>query len=107
MVKLVKDCAERCGRDTKLYASHSLRKGGAHEYLLVGGWTLHEVALFGRWKGERIAGLYVEKAIGQLSKGMQTKMLSGRRQGRVQLKKPPRPRDVRMWRIKRALKKEE
>ena len=107
MVKLVKKCAEVCGRDTKLYASHSIRKGGASEYLVAGGWSLHEVALFGRWRGERIAGLYVEKVIGQLSVGMQTKVLSGKREGRARFKKPPRERDVRMYRIKRALKKED
>ena len=105
MVKLVKRCAEECGRDTKLYSSHSIRKGGASEYLVAGGWTLHEVALFGRWRGERIAGLYVEKVVGQLSEGMQTKVLSGKRESRARFKKTPRDRDVRIHRIKRALKK--
>ena len=68
---------------------------------------MHEVALFGRWKGERIAGLCVSRVVGQLSKDMQTKVLSGKRESRASFKKPPREREVRMHRIKRALKKQE
>ena len=64
-MNLLKKAAEKCGRDTTKYGTHSLRRGGAAAYLLAGK-GLSDVALYGRWADMNSCRLYVEPSITHL-----------------------------------------
>ena len=61
VMNILKDAAEKCGRDTSKYRTHSLRRGGASAYMyLLAGKNLLDVALYGRWADMNSCRLYVE-----------------------------------------------
>ena len=48
VMNTLKNAAEKFGRDTSKYGTHSLRRGGASAYLLAGKYLLDDiVALYG------------------------------------------------------------
>ena len=51
--KLVKEAATRMNLDHTLYSSHSLRSGGACQLLILG-FTIEEIMIFGGWESDAI-----------------------------------------------------
>ena len=102
--RLAQRGAELCGRDTRLYATHSWRRGGASAYILAG-CSLQSVQLYGRWALLSSLKLYVGPVIGQLLSGAQELVLSGKEEVRMLDRPQPRPRDFNLHRAKAAVKK--
>ena len=71
VMKLVRVGAELCGRNTKEYGTHSLRRGGANEYFLAG-MSLSSYQLFGRWASIQSVKLYTGEleGVSQVMRGM-------------------------------------
>ena len=103
-MELVRVGAELCGRDTKLYATHSLRRGGANEYYLAGQ-SLQSVQLFGRWASIESVKLYTSEGVSQVMRGRQEVMLGGTSGLRVLEQAVPRPRETQMWRAAQAVQR--
>ena len=104
VMELVRVGAELCGRDTKLYATHSLRRGGANEYYLAGQ-SLQSVQLFGRWVSIESVKLYTSEGVSQVMRGMQEVMLGGTSGLRVLEQAVPRPREMQMWRAAQTVQR--
>jgi hypothetical protein len=101
---LAQKAAELCGRDTRAYATHSWRRGGASSYLLAG-CSLQAVQLYGRWALLSSLKLYVEPVLGQLLGGAQEKVLSGHEEVKMVDRPEPRPRIFNMHRAKEAVQR--
>lgn len=102
VMNLLKQAAEVCGRDTKEFGTHSLRRGGASCYLLAGK-LLDEVALFGRWADTRSMRSYVEPSAGFMMRGAQDKVNRGEEEPNCVLRRPQRARAVQMRRAARKV----
>jgi len=102
--RLAQRAAELCGRDTRAYATHSWRRGGASSYLLAG-CSLQAVQLYGRWALLSSLKLYVEPVLGQLLGGAQEKVLSGHEEVKMIDRPEPRPRIFNMHRAKEAVQR--
>ena len=104
MRQMAQRAAELCGRNTKDYATHSWRRGGASAYLLSG-CTLQSIQLYGRWALLSSLKLYVEPVIGQLLQGAQQRVLTGVEEIRLVDRPKPMERTVNMHRAKNAVMK--
>ena len=103
MLDLMKLAAERCGRDTTKFGTHSLRRGGACAYLSSGA-TLEQLCFHGRWApGSRAPIAYVQEGVGMLLGDMQAKVLRGDVAHAVLERAPPRERVMRQFEVSRAM----
>ena len=102
VMNVIKNAAQRCGYDTAMYATHSLRRGGASAMLLSGAMTLPEVKTFGRWKGETSCRLYVEEGARAVAKHAAWIAVRGGVAEHMQDRAPPRPREQRQVELNRV-----
>ena len=100
VMRIIQGAAEGCGRDTKLFGTHSLRRGGAASYLLAGQ-SIESVALFGRWANTQTVRGYIEPAARTLMKGYQDRVNHGFEDPCIILKEKPRERDMQLFRARR------
>jgi len=105
ILKIIKAAAVAAGKDPTEYASHSMRKGGASQYLLSGNCTLEEVRIMGRWKSFKAMGVYIDEAAKDLTRGKQWSVCRGATHKSVLLRRPPRERDFMRWKARKQATK--
>ena len=102
---MVKAAAQAAGQDPTEYASHSLRKGGASQYLISGQCSLEEVRIIGRWKSYKAMEVYIDEAAKDLTRGKQWRVCRGYEDPAIALRKPPRERDFLRWQVRKQVSK--
>ena len=100
VVHEVKAAAVECGYDAAVYASHSLRRGGATACLLAG---MSIEATFGRWKGELCLCLYIETGTAFLIRRYSNRVVEGIEDADLLQRQLPRQRDVLFVRAKKSM----
>ena len=100
IMRLVQAAAEGCGRDTKLYGTHSLRRGGASSYVLAGA-TIDNTALFGGWASSHTVRRYIEPAAKFLMKDFIDKVTEGVEEPSLVMRGKPRGRDLQRFKAQR------
>ena len=102
VTKLLRAAAESCGREGKDFGTHSLRRGGACQYLQAGA-SFPDTKLYGRWRSDAAALGYLESAAGSLMKGMERAVCEGKEEVRLLQKRAPPTQRLRQERLKRKI----
>ena len=104
VLKLIKDTAATCGLDSREYATHSMRRGGAAAYLLAG-MPLEACKWHGRWASLESMKPYAEPAVKGLTRDLQWRVVRGVTDTAMQDKEVPREREFELWRVRQAAMK--
>ena len=103
-MKMLKAAAESCGRKAADYGTHSLRRGGACQYLMAGA-SFSDTKMFGRWRSDAAAWGYMESKAGLLMRGLESAVCQGEERVRLMQREEPSREHLRKLRLRQQLKK--